>query len=129
MFDPRLIYNANPKTASRPAANTLVPYSATKATAALPLEEADAAEPDEDAVALPDDPDELAVCEAPEEALLADEVAEAEAELLPDTSAEVALSVPQVTERQAVWPVRSLGCAATQLMIHCWHSKKGMVCW
>lgn len=38
-----------------------------------------------------------------------------------------ALAEPQVTDKQAVWPVRSLGCAATQFVFHCAHTKEGMV--
>jgi len=95
--------------------------------AADPEADAEAAAPVEDAEALL--PPELPVVVAAalveaEPELAAVEDAADEEELL---SPEDAFAIPQVTLRQAVWPVRSFGCAATQSVFHCAQTKDGMV--
>lgn len=62
------------------------------------------------------DPEALAAAE--ELRAAADEVDEAEA--LDEDEPLVAFFEPQVTERQAVTPSRSLGCAETHSATHCW---------
>ena len=52
--------------------------------------------------------------------------AEPDGELPVEPTADAFFS-PQVTDKQAVWPSRSLGWAATQSVLHCWHTKDGMV--
>lgn len=88
---------------------------ATLRAAAALLDEADAAAPDPVAEAEePELPVELPVAEAaaPPEPLLeavAEAIEEAIVEEEPLVSAADALRSPQVTDRQAVWPVRSFG--------------------
>lgn len=90
---------------------------------------ADALEPD--ALAEVEEP-ESPVAEADDAALELLAVADADADAEEDEdelsdSPEEALSEPQVTDRQAVWPVRSFGWAWTQSAFHCEHSKDGTV--
>ena len=52
---------------------------------------------------------------------------DAEDEAEPEVASSVEFFMPHTSDWHAVWPSRSLGWLATQLMIHCSHSKNGTV--
>lgn len=96
-----LAYRASPKSASKALARIPVPYVLPTFTAIAALDDVDEAEELEEVA------DELEPLVEEADVAVAVLMEDAAEEL--DDTAALALSVPQVTERQAVWPVRSLG--------------------